>query len=59
MTRIRELLLAFRNKRSEELLNAADTLSFDSFRTDVEKPSIYEKESTLINNINILPVVSL
>lgn len=60
MSKVRELLLAFRNRRSEELLNASDdSLSFDSFRTEVEKPIWeWEKESTLSSNINILPGVS-
>lgn len=57
MTTVRKLLLIFRNNKSEELLNASDSLSFDSFKTDITKP-LHEKESTLMGNINISSVVS-
>lgn len=48
MNKIQKILASFRAKRSEQLLNS-DSLSFDSFKTDTDKP-IYEKESTLINS---------
>lgn len=56
--RIREFLLAFRHKRSDELFNAPDSLSFDSFKTDIEEP-IYVKESAIINSGNPFTTVSI
>lgn len=47
--RFRDLLLAFRNKPPEELLIASDTVLFNSFKTDSDRP-MHEKDSSVISN---------
>lgn len=50
MTGLRELLIAFRIRRTQEFSNSSDSMSFQSFKNSGFEKRVYEKESSLTNN---------